>query len=254
MQHTTLGHPCWIELVTADRDKAVAFYGGLFGWTVTEPAEEFGGYSQFLLDGRPVAGLMPQVPELTGDPGWSVSLATPDAEDTAARAVAAGGAVVVPPMELPGLGTMVYVTDASGMAHGGWQAGPFAGIDTDGRAGEPIWFEGYSKDFTTTSDFLRDVFGWKPHLQGDTDEFRYATSDVPETATAGLMDASAWGEDFQPAWTTYLKVDDMGAAIAKVGDLGGSVTQGPDETPYGLLTEIADPSGQRVKIMVQPQG
>ena len=254
MQNTSLGHPCWLELVTPDRDKAVAFYGGLFGWTATDPAEEFGGYSQFLHEGRPVAGLMPQIPDLTGDPGWSVSLATPDAEDTAARTVEAGGTVLVPPMALPGLGTMVFVADASGMAHGGWQAGPFAGFDIDERAGEPIWFEGYSKDFTTTSDFLRDVFGWSPEIQGDTDEFRYATSEASESAKAGLMDAAGWGEDFEPSWTAYIKVDDMDAAVAKVTELGGSITQGPDETPYGLLTEVADPNGQRIKVMVPPKG
>lgn len=254
MQHSTLGHPCWIELVTADRDKAVAFYGGLFGWTTTEPAEEFGGYSQFLLDGRPVSGLMPQIPELTGDPGWSVSLATPDAEDTAARTVAAGGTIVVPPMELPGLGTMLFVTDASGMGHGAWQAGPFTGIDTADRPGEPIWFEAYSKDFGTTSNFLRDVFDWTPELQGDTDEFRYATNSASDSAKAGLMDASGWGDDFQPAWTAYIKVDDMDATIARVLELGGAITQGPDDTPYGVLTEIADPAGQRLKVMVTPQG
>ncbi len=252
MEHTAEGHPCWIELVTADRAKAVAFYGGLFGWTTTEPEEAFGGYSQFLHEGRPLGGLMPEVPGMTGEPIWAVYLATPDAARTAERATSAGGAVPVPPMELPGLGTMVVVTDPSGLGHGGWQAGPFSGFDTAERHGDPIWFEAYTKDFRATSDFLRDVFDWQPHLQGDTDEFRYATSDEPETATAGLMDAAGWGDDFRPTWTVYIKVDDMDAALAKVAELGGTVTQGPDETPYGLLTEIADPNGQRLRIMVPP--
>lgn len=254
MQHTILGHPCWIELVTADRDKAVAFYGGLFGWTTTDPVEEFGGYSQFLHEGRPLGGLMPEVPGMTGAPTWSVYLATPDAEKTAAQAAEAGGTVPVPPMQIPGLGSMVVVADPSGMVHGGWQADPFAGLDTEERPGEPIWFEGYSKDFAATSDFLRDVFAWDPQLQGDTDEFRYATNGEAASAKAGLMDASGWGEEFQPAWTAYVKVDDMDAAIAKAQALGGSVVNGPDDTPYGVLTEIADPAGQRIKIMVQPQG
>lgn len=252
MEHTTPGHPCWIELVTPDRDRAVAFYSGLFGWTTTEPEAEFGGYSQFLLDGRPIGGLMPEVPGMTGDPTWAVYLAVPDAEAVAERAVAHGGTVVVPPMALPGLGSSVVVADGAGMAHCGWQAGPFAGFDTGERHGDPIWFEGYAKDFTTASDFLRDVFAWQPQLQSDTDEFRYATNGEPEQAAVGLMDASGWGDDLRPAWTAYVKVDDMDAAVARVGELGGSVTQGPDETPYGLLTEIADPGGQQLRIMVPP--
>ncbi|MBS4752657.1 VOC family protein [Nocardioides sp. zg-ZUI104] len=254
MEHTTPGHPCWLELVTPDRDRTAAFYSGLFGWTTTEPVPELGGYSQLQLEGRPLGGLMPEVPGMTGAPGWTVYLATRDAEALARRAEEAGGSVVVAPMALPDLGTMVVVADASGMEHGGWQAGPFAGLDSQERPGDPIWFEAYSRDFTATHDFLRDVFDWTPHLTGDTDEFRYATSDVPETAKAGLMDASGWGEDFAPGWASYIKVSDMDAALTRVAELGGSVTQGPDDTPFGLLAEVADPTGQRVKIMVPPAG
>lgn len=250
---TPPGTPCWIELVTADRDRAVAFYGGLLGWTATEPDEQFGGYSQFMAGDRPIGGLMPEVEGMTGPPTWSVYLATPDAEKTAALATERGGAVVVPPMPLPGLGTMVVVTDGSGMAHAGWQAAEFAGTAAVDAAGDPIWFEAYTSDFATTRDFLRDVYGWEIHMQGDTDEFRYATNGEAETATAGLMDGTTFGEGFQPSWTFYVKVTDMDAAVAKVAELGGTVTQGPDDTPYGLLTEVADPGGQRFKIMVPPE-
>lgn len=254
MHHTTPGAPCWLELVTADRDQAVAFYGGLFGWTAGEQSEEFGGYSMFLKDDKPIAGLMPEVPEMTGPPTWSVSLATPDAEKTAARAVEHGGSVVVPPMPIADLGTMVVVADASGMAHGGWQADTFPGIDTSGQVGEPIWFEAYSTSFDTTRDFLRDVYDWEIHVQGDTDEFRYVTNGPEQSATAGLMDATTFGEGFQPHWTAYVRVDDMDATVARVQELGGSVVQGPDDTPYGVLTTIADPNGQQIKVMVPPQG
>lgn len=249
MQHTTPGHPCWIELVTPDRERAVAFYGALLGWTANEPSEEFGGYSMFLRDDQPVAGLMPEVPGMTGPPSWSVSLATPDAEKTAAMAVESGGTVAVPPMQIADLGTMVVVTDGSGMGHGGWQADTFAGIDTDDQAGEPIWFEAYATDFGTTRRFLQDVFGWEVHVQSDTDELRYATNGAAEDATAGLMDATLFGEGFPSSWTFYVKVDDMDATVAKARELGGTVTQSPDDTPYGLLAEIADPNGQRFKVM-----
>lgn len=250
---TQPGTPCWIELVTADRDQAVAFYGGLFGWTPTEADEQFGGYSQFMAGDRPIGGLMPEVEGMTGPPTWSVYLATPDAEKTAALATEKGGSVVVPPMPLPGLGTMVVVADGSGMAHSGWQAADFAGTASVEAEGDPIWFEAYTGDFGTTRDFLRDVYGWEVHMQGDTDEFRYATNGVMEAATAGLMDGTMFGEGFAPSWTFYVKVADMDAAVAKVTELGGTITQGPDDTPYGVLTEVADPGGQRFKIMVPPE-
>lgn len=252
MDQTSPGTPCWIELVTPDRDQAVAFYGGLFGWTTTEPAEEFGGYSQFESGGRPIGGLMPETEGMTGPPTWAVYLATPDAAKTAALASEHGGTVVAPPMEIPGLGSMVVVADASGLAHPGWQAAPFTGTETADAHGDPVWHEVYSRDFATTRDFLRDVYGWEIQMNGDTDEFRYATNGPEATATGGLMDASGWGADFEPRWTFYVKVDDMDAAVAKVAELGGTVTQGPDDTPYGVLTEIADPNGQLLKIIVPP--
>lgn len=246
---TQPGTPCWIELVTPDRDRAVAFYGALFGWTAGEPSEEFGGYSMFMKGDRPIAGLMPVVEGMTGPPTWSVSLATPDAAKTAALAGERGGSVVVEPMQIADLGTMVVVTDGSGVGNGGWQADTFPGFHTSGEHGDPIWFEAYTKDFATTSGFLREVFGWDIVMSGDTDEFRYASNGDEQTATAGLMDAAAF-DDMAAGWTFYVKVDDMEACLAKVAELGGSVTQGPDDTPYGVLASVTDPDGQAFKVMV----
>ena len=45
-QNVPHGAPCWIDLMSSDTDKSVAFYGALFGWTADEPNEEFGGYTQ----------------------------------------------------------------------------------------------------------------------------------------------------------------------------------------------------------------
>ncbi|WP_141014110.1 VOC family protein [Nocardioides sambongensis] len=248
------GTPCWIELVTPDRDRAVAFYGALFGWTATDPVEEFAGYSQWMAGERPIGGLMPSIPELTGAPGWAVYLATDDVRKVAESAVAHGGSVAVAPMDLPGLGSSVVVADPSGMGHCAWQAGPFAGTEAIDTVGDPIWHEAYTTDFAASRAFLESVFGWRTTLTGDTDEFRYAVNGPEESATAGLMDAATWGPDFVPSWTVYVKVADMEACVTQVVALGGAIVEGPDDTPYGLLTTIADPNGQQIKVMVPPAG
>ena len=48
------GTPDWVDIGSPDIDASAAFYGGLFGWTTTEPGpvEETGGYRMFLKDGR----------------------------------------------------------------------------------------------------------------------------------------------------------------------------------------------------------
>lgn len=253
MDTTAPGTPCWIELVTPDRDRAAAFYGALFGWTTTAPEADFGGYSQWAFDGRPLGGLMPETDGMTGPPMWSVYLATPDAEKFAALATEHGGSVMVPPMEIPGMGSMVVVTDASGLTHCAWQAAPFAGFETDERVGEPIWAEAYTDDFATTRAFLTDVAEWDVTMAADGDDFRYGTNGPEAVATAGLMDVSR-DEGMAPGWAIYVRVADMAATLARATELGGSVRQGPDDTPYGVLATIADPDGVTIKVMVPPAG
>ena len=85
------GEPCWIELFTPDTDAAVEFYGGLFGWTATEPDEEFGGYRMFLHGEQPIAGLMSNDDAAGSPSGWSVYLATDDIAATVDRAIASMG-------------------------------------------------------------------------------------------------------------------------------------------------------------------
>ena len=46
-----IGAPCWVDLLTADPERAKAFYGELFGWTAEAAGEEFGGYITFSKDG-----------------------------------------------------------------------------------------------------------------------------------------------------------------------------------------------------------
>ena len=44
-----IGAPCWVDLLTTDPDRSRQFYGALFGWTVEDPGEDYGGYVNFLV-------------------------------------------------------------------------------------------------------------------------------------------------------------------------------------------------------------
>jgi len=37
-----IGAPCWVDLMTSDIERSLAFYCQLFGWTAGEPAEDTG--------------------------------------------------------------------------------------------------------------------------------------------------------------------------------------------------------------------
>jgi len=153
-----IGAPCWVDLFTSDPDKSRAFYGELFGWTAEEAGEEYGGYVNFLEGGQSVAGCMRNDGESGMPDVWSVYLAIDDARATADAAVANGGQVVVPAMEVMDLGSMAVMIDAGGAAIGAWQPGRHHGFGVFGEPGTPTWFELHTRDYDASVEFYRDVF------------------------------------------------------------------------------------------------
>ena len=64
------------------------------------------------------------------------------------------------------------------------------------------------------------------------------------------MDASGFLPAGVPGqWSIYFRVDDIDAALANVTELGGSVTQPAEETPYGRLATVTDPLGATFKLV-----
>ena len=92
-----VGAPVWFDLMSSDPAAAAEFYRAIFGWEVEAPAQpEFGGYQNFLRNGKRVAGLVPHMPEAGVANVWSLYLHTGDAKATADAIEAAGGSVMVP--------------------------------------------------------------------------------------------------------------------------------------------------------------
>jgi len=252
-EEAPIGAPCWIDLFTSDPDKSRSFYGELFGWTSQEAGEEYGGYINFSKDGLPVAGAMRNDGQSGTPDVWSVYLATEDAKATADAAAADGGQVLVPPMDVSEQGTMALVTDAGGAAIGIWQPGLHRGFGVLAEPGTPAWFELLTRDYDASVEFYRQVFGWDTHVASDTPELRYTTLGEGESQAAGIMDASAFLPDGVPAhWSIYFAVEDADAALAKIVELGGTIVQPAEDTPYGRLAQAADPTGALFKLIQRP--
>lgn len=251
----TPGAPCWADLMTTDTAKAEAFYGELFGWTASHADEEkYGGYITFTKDGQEVAGAM-RNDASSGTPDvWSVYLSSANAAQTADSAVANGGQILMEAMEVPEQGSMAMVQDAGGAAVGVWQPAPGGhhGFGAVAEPGTPNWIELFTRDYAPTVKFYEDVFGWTTDVMSDTDEFRYTTLGKGYDAEAGIMDAGAFlPEGVPPHWSIYWGVEDADAAVAKAEELGGSVVQPADDSSYGRMATLADPTGAVFKI-VQP--
>jgi len=237
--------------MSSDTDRSRAFYGELFGWTSESAGEDYGGYINFEKDGARVAGLMAKQPEMGEMPDvWGIYLHVEDAEATVEKAKGAGSDVIVPAMDVGTLGRMLVVTDAGGAVIGGWQPKEFPSFGVAFEDRTPGWFELHTRDFEKTVSFYETVFGWTTRSEGDSDEFRYATMVVGEEQQAGIMDASAFLPEGVPAhWSIYFRVEDTDAALARIGELGGSTLMPGEDTPYGRLATALDPTGAMFKLL-----
>jgi predicted enzyme related to lactoylglutathione lyase len=142
------GTPCWVDLGVDDFDRAREFYGRLFGWQIEPGAEEFGGYTSAMREGRAVAGLAPKM-----DPGQTAYLASDDVVETLRRVTEAGGTVLMDAMPVADFGTMALVSDPGGAVVGFWQGGSHTGFGLAHEPGSVTRNQNFSRDWQRNQDF-----------------------------------------------------------------------------------------------------
>ena len=254
-----VGTPAWVDLASSDLDRSRDFYTQLFGWTYDQTGPEFGSYINFSSAGHVVAGAManmnPDGQASDRPDAWTVYLATQDAEATARAVTEHGGQVVLAPMQVGDVGTMALFADPAGAVFGVWQAGTHRGSELTGEPFGPGWHELYSRDFAASKDFYGKVFGTGLETVGDTDDFRYSAITSGQTQYAGIMDADSFLPEGVPShWGVYFSVEDVSATVAKATELGATVIQTPEDTPFGRLATVIDPTGAQVKFHTPPAG
>lgn len=241
----TPGTPCWVDLGTSDVEGAKAFYGGLFDWTAeTSDDPDTGGYTMFLLDGVPAAGLMPlMAPEQPV--AWSTYVSVTDADATAAQVTAADGKVLMAPMDVTDVGRMAFFVDPTGAALGVWQARAFAGAGVVDEPGSLCWNELATRDAAAAQEFYTSVFGWGVKSSPMGEGMEYTEWQVGDQSVGGMvqMDDEHFPREVPPHWGVYFAVADCEASVAKVGELGGSVTVPPTRIPVGIFAVCQDPQG-----------
>jgi len=246
-----IGAPCWTDLWTSDVEGSRSFYSALFGWEAHEPNPEFGGYFMFTQEGAPVAGAMGAMGDMKADDTWKVYLNTDDINVVVERGERRGVQFMGPPMAVADLGTQTVFNDPTGAALGAWQPGSFQGFSVLEEHGTPSWFELHTSDYVEALAFYQDVFGLQALPMSDSDEFRYSTlrSKGEQADVAGIFDASAILSPGVPSyWTTYWEVNDVDASVTTLRSLGGSVLDGPADTPYGRIATVADPRGAKFRL------
>jgi predicted enzyme related to lactoylglutathione lyase len=246
------GTPCWVDIGVPDVEAAKAFYANLLGWEYTGGGEEFGGYLNATLRGRMVAGMGPQQ-DPDDPPRWTTYFATDDAAAGAQRIRAAGGRVVVEPMEVGPMGTMVIALDPQGNPFGLWQAGMHTGYQIHNEPGALAWNEAMTDDAPAARQFYTAVFGFRfdelPPEQGGEDGMDYTTFGTGGNPLGGL---GASDPSMPKGWLTCFSVASADDAVAMVEANGGKVVVAPMDTPFGRFAIVEDPWGAAFEVMQDP--
>ncbi len=110
---TKPGHGNWNELVTTDALTALAFYGALFGWTISSsvPMGPDMTYHLIARGGVDIGGAF----NAATPPFWKPYFGVPSVAAAAAQIAGLGGQVMHGPDEVPGGAFTLQIADAEGI-------------------------------------------------------------------------------------------------------------------------------------------
>jgi hypothetical protein len=108
-------------------------------------------------------------------------------------------------------------------------------------AGVPCWVTNLQHDVPAAATFYEALLGWET-VSGPEDVAPYALGRIRGRDVAAI--GTVPDPETAAAWVMEVRVDDLGATVAKVRDAGGTVLQDDvDFTPVGRLGVFEDPQG-----------
>jgi len=244
------GTPAWADLMTTDIEMARKFYNAVFGWAYDIGNPEFGGYTTARLGERMAAGLMQNQPDFGPMPvAWGLYFASDDIQADVNRAVELGAKVISPAMVVGEFGSMAICEDPTGAAFGFWQADQHIGFQVADEPGAATWFELYSSDAKRAREFYMALLSATADpMEGGME---YYVLKHGETMLGGIMQIDpSWG-DMSSQWVNYFSVANADETADLVTRQGGKV-MGIDDSPFGRIAALADPSGAIFKVVQPP--
>lgn len=220
----------WIDVTTFDLTASAPFFERLFGWEREElELPQAPGYSFLRGGGEVVAGIDP-VPVEKGPPQWTVFVLVADC----ARALAAieqhAGGIALAPEPVLDQGTIALGRDPAGAGFGLWQAGAMVPARSPEVPGRLAGAELRTPDPAGAAAFYAAVFGWTEGA---------AAAGGGLALDAGVPVAIEPGEG-AAAWTPWLGVPDLDAALARALELGARLEREDGPAPI-----LAGPEGAR---------
>jgi uncharacterized protein len=241
------GRFVWYELMTTDVEAAKAFYAEVVGWGTQDASMPGMAYTLFTAGGASVSGLM-GLPEdarkLGWRPSWFGYVGVNDVDATADRIKQLGGAVHVPPTDVPNISRFSVAVDPqmATIALFKWltpgQEQP-AELSTPGRVG---WHELLAADWEKAFAFYAELFGWQK-ADGDTGAMgTYQLFSAGGQTIGGMFTKPPTVP--VPFWLYYFNIGDIDLAIKRVKAGSGQILNGPIEVPGDRwIVHCTDPQG-----------
>lgn len=241
------GRFVWYELMTTDIETAKAFYTNVVGWSARKISMPGSAYSLFTVGDAPVTGVMnlpEQATRMGVTPHWIGYVAVDDVDVAVERIRQLGGAVHVPPTDIPNISRFSVVADPQmatlalikGLKPAQEQP---AEVGTPGRVG---WHELLATDWETAFAFYSELFGWQKVDSHIGAMGTYQRFSVGGETIGGMFAKPATLP--MPFWLYYFNIGDIEAAAKRVEARGGQILYGPVAVPGGgRIVHCTDPQG-----------
>jgi predicted enzyme related to lactoylglutathione lyase len=234
--------------MTTDVEAAKAFYAKAVGWGANDASMPGTSYMLFTVEAVPVSGLtlLPEAArEVGAAPHWIGYVGVTDVDAAAERIKQLGGAVHVPPTDVPNVSRFSIVADPQ-MAMFALVKGrkPRQEQPVDvGQPGRVGWHELLAGDWEKAFAFYGELLGWQKADAHDVGAMgRYQQFSAAGKIIGGMFTKPATLPF--PFWLYYFNTGDVGAAAERVEVGGGEILYGPTVLPGGAwIAHCADPQG-----------
>ena len=239
---TAVGRFVWHDHLSGDPEAAKRFYAELLGWDYDVwQAGEF-DYPMIKVNDQTHGGFGPA--QGGAPPHWLLHILVDDVDQAAERVKAAGGSIIVDPMDIPEVGRMVVIADPQG-----------AVVSLFASAGDPptsegvfVWHELMTSDIEDAKRFYGEVVGWETEDMDMGEGLIYTIFTTGDAQRGGGM-AIPEGVEAPPSWMTYIGTEDTDATWATAESLGAEEIRAPFDVPtVGRLAIFKDPTGAVIGI------
>jgi hypothetical protein len=247
------GVPCWVETLHPEPLAALAFYRELFGWDASAPGPmpQGGEYYVARLHGDDVAGVATLPPGGIAEPAWTTYVRVDSLEDAVGLVRAAGGQLIVAPLDAQPAGRLAIVASPTGATFGLWEPGDRPGAQ---RINEPsAWAMSSIRtpNLEAALPFYTTVFGWNAQSfemggrKGALLRLPGYVGGLPQQPVPRDVVAVAMSDDSLHAdnWSVDFWIDDVESAVERVAKSGGKVVVPPFEVAPFQRAVVACPAG-----------